>query len=47
MILYHATPKSRVENIKEKGLLRGCVSNWNGMQMNNMLYFAFTPEITL
>lgn len=45
MKLFHATTADKVDSILKKGLLTGQSPNWEGMNMRDALYFAFTPEV--
>lgn len=47
MRLYHATYKDNIPSIKEKGLIPHYHKNFDGMDMNDCLYFAFNPETAL
>lgn len=47
LVLYHCTHKSNFESIYENGLKPGCPANWDGMSMENKIYFAFDPEVAL
>ena len=46
-VLYHCTHKNNFNSIYNEGLKPGCPANWDGMSMENKLYFAFDPEVAL
>ena len=47
MKLYHATIESNADKIRQEGLKRGKPANYDGMYMQNYLYFAFNPECAI
>ncbi len=47
MKLYHATYAENKESIQKDGIKRFCPQNFDGMCMNDCIYFAFHPEAAI
>lgn len=45
LVLYHCTHKNNLASIYSEGLKPGCPANWDGMSMENKVYFSFDPEV--
>ncbi len=47
MNLYHATTKDKLSSIMKKGIVRGCPSNFEGMDMLDAVYLALNPNAAI